>query len=366
MKMLKKKITALVCALIISATSSAFAYTPLDKDFHTPTSQEELDYTYNQYFDEVKQAHKNDIQKNAYLESIRDKLVKYNSDKLKLATNKRSGDGLRDVYITDENMNAPKEDGEQFSGFVTIEAPVLKFVSEETATKDYNIYAQSTTASVYAHEASHWFYEDGWTHSNQNTLTNADTFKIEARADKLAIKLLENVPSFSVGGVMSNYYHNAYYDGWYNKTSTHASNANRFDEAYNYIVSSSKERVLFDNNTRATNELLVANKDKSAYYTVYPQEQVLNSKKVASSIDRANYVAGQIAWAIKNNVWDSKHITFEDAHKYFADLPSNISATVIIAKANNGNYKIIDWYQNDKADTTEKEYLDNLKASYKS
>ena len=35
-----------------------------------------------------------------------------------------------------------------------------------------------------------------------------------------------------------------------------------------------------------------------------------------------------------------------------------------VAEASNGKYKIIDWYQNDKAETTEKQYLDNLKASY--
>lgn len=161
---------------------------------------------------------------------------------------------------------------------------------------------------------------------------------------------------------MSNYYHYAYYDGWYRETSTHASNANRFDEAYNYIVNSSKERVIFDSNTRATNKLLVANKDKSAYYTVYPQKQVLNGQTVASYIDRAYYVAGQVAWAIKNNCYDEKHITFEDAHKYFNDLPTDVKATAIIARKGN-QYKIIDWYLNDKAETTEKQYLDNLKAS---
>lgn len=75
-------------------------------------------------------------------------------------------------------------------------------------------------------------------------------------------------------------------------------------------------------------------------------------------------MSGAISWAIHNNAWNSKSVKFEDAHIYFNDLPANVSATAIIATASNGKYKIIDWYQNDKAETTEKQYLDNLKASY--
>lgn len=262
-------------------------------------------------------------------------------------------------------MRTSKKDGEQFAGFVTIEAPVLYYVSDNP-TKDYNIYSQSTIATTYAHEASHWYYGDSWVTAEQEASSNKDTIKQEIRADALAIKLIDDVPTYSAGGALSDAYHNAYYSnfGWYNESNTHPSNKYRYDEALKYIYNASNERVTFDNNSKTTNELLVADKGKTAYYTVYPQEQVLNGEKVASATDRANYVAGQIAWAIKNNCYDIKHITYEDAHKYFADLPSNVSATAIIATANNGKWKIIDWYQNNNESTTEKQFLDNLKASY--
>ena len=354
---LNKKIVALASALIISTTSSvALAYTPLDKDYHTATTREELEDLYNS--DDLNQ----NLKKSILLENkIKAPLIKYNPDKLKKATDKYS-DGLHDVFIKSTG-NKTENAGKCISGYIYITSGLLNKISQN-GYADYNIYGLSAVASVYAHEAGHWYYNDSWT-TDEQTESNAITMKQEQRADKFALKTIENVPKFSVGGELIYNFHVATEDGWYNESSTHPDNASRFDEAYNYIVNSSKERVIFDSNTRATNKLLVANKDKSAYYTVYPQKQVLNGQTVASYIDRAYYVAGQVAWAIKNNCYDEKHIIFEDAHKYFNDLPTDVKATAIIARKGN-QYKIIDWYLNDKADTTEKEYLDNLKASFQS
>ncbi len=350
-----KKITALVCALLISTASSAFAYTPIGQDYHTPTTREELEDLYSS--NELNQAN---LERSSFLESkIQAPLIKYNSDKLKKATDKYS-DGLHDVFL------AKTKDidigGENFSGHIYLTSGLLNRISQN-GYADYNIYGLSAVASVYAHEAGHWYYNDSWI-SDEQSYTNADIMKQEQRADRFATKAIENVPQFSTGGDLIHAYYSAYEKSWYSSDLTHPENANRFDATYNYIIESSNQRVLFDNDSRATNELLVANKSKTAYYTVYTQEQNLNGQKVASAIDRANYISGQIAWAIKNNCYDSKHITYEDAHKYFKDLPSDISATAIIATANNERWKIIDWYQNDKENTTEKEFLDNLKASY--
>ena len=364
MGVINKKITALASALIITAMSNVcLAYTPIGQDYHTPTPREELEDTYNRYFDKVKKEHHNEMEKSVFLESIRDNLIRYNSNKLKKATGKYD-DGLRDVFVTDKGMRTSKEGGEEFAGFVTIEAPVLYYVSDNP-TKDYNIYAHSTIANTYAHEASHWYYGDGWVTAEQKTSSDKDDIKVEIRADALAIKLIDNVPTYSAGGALSDAYYMAYEDGWYNESLTHPDNISRYEVAYSFIKESSNERVIFDNDLKNSNELLVADKKKTAYYTVYPQEQVLNGEKVASAFDRANYIAGQIAWAIKNNCYDEKHITYEDAHKYFSDLPTDVSATAIIVKNNSGKWKIIDWYQTDKAETTEKQFLDNLKASYK-
>ena len=355
MSVLNKKITALASALIITAMSNVcLAYTPFDKDYHTPTTKEELMDLYSS--GELNQAN---LEKSSFLESkIQAPLIKYNSDKLKKATDKYS-DGLHDVFLA--KTNGIDVSGKNLSGYIYLTSGLLDKISDNY--DDYNIYGLSAIASVYAHECGHWYYNDCWVTDGQSH-TNVDIMKQEQRADNFALKLLENVPNFSVGGIMSKTYYVAYENGWYNENLTHPDNISRYKATYDYIKESSNERVVFDNDLKNSNELLVADKGKTAYFTVYPQEQVVNGQKVVSAFERANYIAGQIAWAIKNNCYDSKHITYEDAHKYFKDLPSNISATAIIATANNGKWKIIDWYQNDKADTTEKQYLDNLKASY--
>ena len=357
---LNKKIVALASALIISTTSSvALAYTPLDKDYHTATTREELEDLYNSN-DEFNT--KVNLKRSSFLKNkIQAPLVRHNPNKLKIAQNKYT-DGLQDVYIKNTGKDIDIA-GRSLSGYIYLTSGLLNSISGNY--DDYNIYGISAIAFMYAHETGHWYYNDGWS-TNEQEVDFRITYKMEQRADKFALKTIENVPQFSVGGEMIFAYYSALRTGWNNIDVEHPTNLKRFETAYNYIIESSNERVVidnFDDKSKASNELLIADKTKSAYYTAYTNDQIINGKKVASASDRAYYVAGQVAWAIKNNCWDSKHITFEDAHKYFNDLPADVKATAIIARKGN-QYKIIDWYQNDKAETTEKQYLDNLKASY--
>lgn len=358
---LNKKIVALASALIISTTSSvALAYTPLDKDYHTPTSREELEDLYSSNYLNKMKAEKQ-LVKSAFLENkIRNVLVKYNS-KLKIATNDYD-DGLRDVYIS-RNPNSTEESASNISSYIYISKIVLDNITKNH--KDYNIYGLSAIANIYAHESGHWYYNDTWTPSEQKDRDIKDLLKTELRADKFAYEMLNNVPEFNVGGAFIDVSQSAKTNGWYTINNyDHPSNGNRWDDIYKYIKAQSDNRVVFDEDKMDSNELLVANSDKSAYYTVYTPEQTLDGTIIATNYQRAYFVSGAISWAIHNNAWNSKSVKFEDAHKYFNDLPANVSATAIIATASNGKYKIIDWYQNDKAETTEKQYLDNLKASY--
>ena len=141
---LNKKIVALASALIISTTSSvALAYTPLDKDYHTPTSREELEDLYSSNYLNKMKAEKQ-LVKSAFLENkIRNVLVKYNS-KLKIATNDYD-DGLRDVYIS-RNPNSTEESASNISSYIYISKIVLDNITKNH--KDYNIYGLSAIANI--------------------------------------------------------------------------------------------------------------------------------------------------------------------------------------------------------------------------
>ena len=230
--------------------------------------------------------------------------------------------------------------------------------------KDYDIYATSCLAAEYAKEASRWYYNEKVPQDN-------------IRAEKFAVNLLDNVPTFSVGGVLMSR----------QRTQTIVqddfateSNENDLYDLYSFILNTSQNRVGFANDDTNTNQLLVADKNGD-YWSVFapPQfdvtklefERALEDKTIMTrGEDRAYYTAGQIAWAIKNNAWDSSHVTFMDAHKYFKDLPKNINFTAVIATTDKGNWKLIDWYLSDSSYLTESQqenlnlYVDGMKASF--
>lgn len=378
-----KNLTALVAsALIIVSSNIAFAYTPIGQDYHTPPTKGEIEDLDN-YISEVYKQHNNDIKKSSFLENkIKALIVRYNSDKLKTTQNKYD-DGLKDVFIANtKNPTDLENNGEQFTGYIYITQGYINGVTSKYSgnfnanLNDYNIYGLSAIASVYAHESAHWYYDDSWINEDQED----NVYKREVRADKLALKIVNNVPSFSVGGGMISESRSASAgDGWNSNTSTHPSHNARWNIAYEYIQSESDYRIFFEDNKPENNHLIVGNSSKTEYYTVYPPNQYNpdtiidettkeDKSLLMNATDRAYYVSGQIAWAINHNAWDSRHVKYVDAHKYFNDFPADVKATAIIVETNN-TYKIIDWYfaneyltQNQQAQLNK--YLTNLKASY--
>ena len=61
---------------------------------------------------------------------------------------------------------------------------------------------------------------------------------------------------------------------------------------------------------------------------------------------------GQVAWAIKYDIWDKEHLYIVNASEYFHDLPNtNLDINVLVAKLNKKRWKIIDWFILDENDT---------------
>lgn len=370
----KNKIFALIFgALIISVNGNAFAYTPIGQDYHEPTTKEEIIAYEKEDLPQLKK--ELNLQKSPLLEEkIKAPLVKYNPDKLKVAKSKYD-DGLRDVFITGSDASKG-EGGASFSGYIYIEyssvASAIPQFYKTGKINDYNIYGLSVLACTYGHEAGHWYYDDSWRKAGQKKETGNDSKKMEARADKFALQVVDNVPNFSVGGDLIHWN----YGNWLNQSNTHPSHRERWIETYNYIKQNSNGRVFFENDEHNTSHLIISNQgyDFQAYPPhQYHPEMILdeiekeNKSYLIKDWERASYVAGQVAWAIKNNAWTTNSVKFVDAHQYFKDLPANVNATVIIA-SKGSKYKIIDWYFSEEY-LTEKQkkalndYLICLKAS---
>jgi len=365
--LMKNKIVALLSVLVISSSANAFAYAT--GDYHEVASQEEHE-AIQQKWEETKKEHNNNIVRSEFLENkIQAPLIKYNHDKLKKA-NSPYDDGLYHVYI--ENSPNMGVGGESILNYIYITKGYINAVSSNDLS-DYNVYGLSAIAFMYAHESGHWYYNDAWLENNQKD--NNQTTKLqEIRADKFSLSVIDKVPQFSTGGQLMFSYR---YDN--GNGISYPTKTERINIGYNYIKNTSNNRVYFENDKLGTNHLLVSDLKEEYEFEVYPPNQyspktILNEVNeenktiLMNSTDRAFYVSGAIAWAIKNGVWNKNSISYEDAHKYFADLPQNVNATAIIARSQN-SYKIIDWYFSDeyltqKQKTELNNYLEMLKASY--
>ncbi len=357
----KKKILTGIMALAVATTtySSALAYVPIGENYHIPAAKMEVDNFFS------KELSANNLQRSDFLErNIQAPLIKYNPQKIWKAKSKYA-DGLKFVYIrpigtsTDSDVGGSNPGGGYISltrGSILVNsAPFFGSADTTLTPKDYNIYALSAIASDYAHECGHWYYDDPLVSSKlgQSDQTVArDLVSQEARADAFGIRLLENVPQFSVGGDLNSIRRGAKQSGWYGNPKEHPTFDSRWKNTYNYIKQMSNNRVRFENENSHDNGVFYI-KDKQGkdwkivvpkQYDVYGFVDANNKKELYNSYERANYVMGQVAWAIKNNCWDANHVSIEDGTKYFKDIPQgDVTIKVIVARKNNKEYKIIDW-----------------------
>ena len=335
----KNKILAIIFgALIISVNGNALAYTPIGQDYHEVATKEEHKLAEGAWKETVQQYYGN-VERSTLLENkIQAPLIKYNPDKLKKA-NSPYDDGLYNVYVANDfQTTSDTSGGECVSNYIYL---TKSHINENWhKTKDYDVYGMSVIASTYAHEAGHWYYNDTFNRTNRETDNETQKAK-ERRADSFSNKIVDNVPNFSVGGYLIDY------QNWDFAPKDHPSHAERWLATHNYISNNCNGRVFFEKNKRFTNHLIISTQGYDIEVSPpdqYSPETILNNKVILTKdINRAYYVAGTVAWAIKNNAWNVKNVTYEDAHKYFKDLPANVKATAIIA-TKGSKYKIIDWY----------------------
>ena len=365
--MIKKKILTSIMTLAIAVTtySSALAYVPVGEDYHIAFDKNETDYTLKNEL--------GGLQRSEYLEkNIQAPLIKYNPQKV-WKSNSKYADGLKEVYIEPvgnvfDSENSGYNHG---SGYISLtrgsvfinSAPVYGSNKVTLTPKDYNVYALSAIASDYAHECGHWYYDDAFIDKKLNQtreIADKDSIKAEARADAFGIRLLENVPQFSVGGDLISVYRMAQQSGWNGSGKTHPTNISRWNTTYNYIYQMAGGRVNFYNESSQENRIFYIKDSQGEKWEIVtpPQYEVANfvnvesKKQLYTAHERANYVIGQVAWAIKNNCWDANHVTIEDGSKYFKDIPQgDITIKVIVARKNSREYKIIDWVGISKVQT---------------
>lgn len=364
--MFNKKIITGVMALAVATTtySSALAYTPVGEYYHIPSAEMETD---NFWDVEIKEKY---LQEDEFLEEkIQAPLIKYNPQKLKKAYSKYE-DGLKGVYINPVGDTRDSDIGgsNYGGGYISLTKGSLLVNSGSAfrsgdgslTPKDYNIYAISAIAADYAHECGHWFYDDAlskpdWGQTREQTAK--DAIALEKRADAFGIRLLENVLQFSVGGDLISLDRQHEQLGWYNDSSEHPSTYDRWNATYNYIREMSKNRVGYDNDNdtfhnakSSTFYIRLKNEDKYWEINVPDQYEVanfanVNNKRILyNSADRAKYVMGQVAWAIKNNCWDKQHIAIHKAQEIFNDMPETpFLVYAICVEKNKNERKIIDW-----------------------
>lgn len=352
-------------AIAVTTYSSALAYVPVGEDYHIAFDKEETDsFLKNEL---------GGLQRSEYLEkNIQAPLIKYNPQKV-WKSNSKYADGLKEVYIEPVG-NAFDSDGSGTNyggGYISLtrgsvfinSAPVYGSNKVTLTPKDYNVYALSAIASDYAHECGHWYYDDALLDRKFNQtreIADKESIKVEARADAFGIRLLENVPQFSVGGDLISVYRMAQQTGWNGAGKTHPTNISRWKTAYNYIYQMAGGRVNFYNESSQENRIFYIKDSQGEKWEIVtpPQYEVANfvnvesKKQLYTAHERANYVIGQVAWAIKNNCWDANHVTIEDGSKYFKDIPQgDITIKVIVARKNSREYKIIDWVGISKVQT---------------
>ncbi len=395
--MVKKRILTGVMALAVVTTSytCAWAYVPIGQDYHIPASKIETDNFWNK---EIKE---NNLQQSEFLERvIQAPLIKFNPQKLKKAYSKYE-DGLKGVYINpvgdirDGDVGGSNYGGGYISltrGSLLINsASTYRGRNATTTPKDYNIYGRSAIAADYAHECGHWYYNDAlskpdWGQTREQTAK--DAIAVENRADAFGIRLLENVPQFSVGGDLISLDRQQQQLGWDNDSTEHPSTYSRWNATYNYIREMSKNRVgyyddkdTYNNANAATFYIRVKNKDAYWQITVPDQYEVehftnANYKTVLyNAADRAKYVMGQVAWAIKNNCWDKKHFVTYKAQDIFKDMPETpFEVYALCIEKNDNECKIIDWVvipaEGDKVDfyteSQKKQIEDYIRSLYNS
>lgn len=355
-----KRITiagTLAFAIISFNNTSAFAFTPIGEHYHTPTDKNECEW-----FEKENVMQENNLQVNTTLEEkVQAPLIKYNSDKLKKAKGKYD-DGLRHIYTNPEGdqWNMGTGGSHYVAGEISLTSGEIavamapEYGASPSPIKDYNVYGLSQIANDYAHECGHWWYDDPWLKAGQDNPTDAEQMQQELRADAFGIRIVENVPQFSVGGDLIAIHKLAMDKGWYTGQGVHPTAHDRWDKTYGYIKESSNYRVSLYNDSYGNNVLDVLDSKKQTTYetTVVPQydpQALVNGQKkiLRNAVDRTYYVAGQVAWAIKNKVWKDKTVNVEDAHKYFKDFPYSVPVKAIVAKASKNKWKIIDWYVDD-------------------
>lgn len=373
----------LALACVLTAAMASFSYSNAlaysEGDFHTPTAKEELNAAEKTM--KLMQKRYPDMEESLFLtEQLQAPLIKYNPTLLKKAT-KKNEDGLRKVYVMGKN-----NPGEIGKGAFNITAGNIALTQglinarmafhpgsyEPKPYKDYDVYALSSLAPDYAREVAHWYYNDGWTNKNQAPLTSEEMPWINNRATAFGQKLLGNVPTISIGGqIMADLRI---------QEEDYQAQDEKLNETYDYIMKLSNYRVGFTNDVITTNQLLVADKNGDYWEAFTPAQFDVTALKdeaqteeksiMTRGEDRAYYVAGQVAWAINHKAWDSQHVELADAHKYFKDLPKDIKFTAIIATADDGSWKLIDWYLDDSSYLTGNQldelnlYIDGIKASY--
>ena len=350
-------ITGTLTLTIVSFNiTNAWAYTPIGETYHIPADKNEC----NWFEDEnIIQQYKLTVNKD--LEKyVQAPLIKYNPDKLRKAKGKYD-DGLRHVYTeSDGNQwNMGVGGGNYAAGHISLTTGDVEVAMAPSygelglLMKDYNVYGLSHLACDYGHECGHWWYDDAWLLAGQKDVDNSEEYQQELRADAFSIRLVENVPQFSVGGDLIAIHKLAMDRGWRSGQGVHPTAHDRWKKTYQFIKESSIYRVAFSNNSYGSNKLHIKDKTGKIYeITVPPQydpEAMAKGelKILRNETDRAYYVAGQIAWAIKNNVWNKKHISFVNAQDIFKDFPKSIPAKVMIAKVSNNKWKIIDWVIDD-------------------
>lgn len=341
------------------------SYTPIGNAYHTPVSRIEID----NFPKEIRQYN---LIRNTWLEEkIQKPLLAYNPRKIFKAKGKYD-DGLRQCYTEPVGTYEDSDSAATYhgGGYISVTRGRIEEISAPyygqrgIPIKDYNIYALSALASDYAHECGHWYYGDAVSERRlqQNQATaDRDAIAMEERADAFGIRLLEDVPHFSVGGDLIAMRLTACEQGWNNDDSTeHPSNAIRWDNTYRFIKNRADNRVYFRNpSNKNSNVFYIRDNNHKEWkiavpvqYRIEPAQPGTNKRVLRSAEDRAAYVMGQVAWAIKHDIWDKDHLHIVNANEYFHDLPNtNLDINVLVAKISDKRWKIIDWFILDDNDT---------------
>ena len=229
-----------------------------------------------------------------------------------------------------------------------------------------NIYNTSAVAFVMGHEFGHWAGKDhlesydkqfgmnllvGLFGGNAGSIGGAmaqsigvdlvDTlidrqmsFNQEKGADEWGLKFLENVPEYSIGGALIKFDRFLrldeirYPDGKRPKNfrNPHPETQKRFDRVKDYIYKASKERVEMD---PVSGQVYLDGRP----LPVYGRPDVVDK-------ERGYYIAGQIATAIKKDIFHFENVTLVSATKSdFARDNSMKNVTYVVVSSKDGKEK---------------------------